>query len=108
MGSISFAFFNRVFFQAEDGIRDWSVTGVQTCALPICGGVLETALQIQTDLLDQIGVLTEECVDTLQDGVEMDAQPAQFQVGEAELGVKSAAHKWLGISGGSPAEATCG
>ena len=27
-----FVFF---FFQAEDGIRDWSVTGVQTCALPI-------------------------------------------------------------------------
>src|SRR5437016_10750396 len=26
------------FFQAEDGIRDWSVTGVQTCALPICFG----------------------------------------------------------------------
>ena len=26
------------FFQAEDGIRDWSVTGVQTCALPISGG----------------------------------------------------------------------
>src|SRR5262249_58761428 len=25
----------RVFCQAEDGIRDWSVTGVQTCALPI-------------------------------------------------------------------------
>ena len=23
------------FFQAEDGIRDTSVTGVQTCALPI-------------------------------------------------------------------------
>src|SRR5262249_56824840 len=22
-------------FEAEDGIRDWSVTGVQTCALPI-------------------------------------------------------------------------
>src|SRR5258706_9383247 len=28
---LSFVF----FFQAEDGIRDWSVTGVQTCALPI-------------------------------------------------------------------------
>src|SRR5438093_7878749 len=28
-----FCFF--FFFQAEDGIRDWSVTGVQTCALPI-------------------------------------------------------------------------
>src|SRR6266568_7493888 len=24
------------FFQAEDGIRDGTVTGVQTCALPIC------------------------------------------------------------------------
>src|SRR2546422_7873967 len=34
------------FFQAEDGIRDVAVTGVQTCALPISGvrpllGVLE-------------------------------------------------------------------
>ena len=28
-----FCFF---FFQAEDGIRDKLVTGVQTCALPIC------------------------------------------------------------------------
>src|SRR5207245_5236602 len=26
------------FFQAEDGIRDATVTGVQTCALPICPG----------------------------------------------------------------------
>src|SRR5438874_10295464 len=27
------------FFQAEDGIRDLYVTGVQTCALPIFGSV---------------------------------------------------------------------
>ena len=26
------------FFQAEDGIRDYDVTGVQTCALPIYEG----------------------------------------------------------------------
>src|SRR5690606_41161737 len=26
------------FFQAEDGIRDFHVTGVQTCALPIYAG----------------------------------------------------------------------
>src|SRR6266850_5650698 len=26
------------FFQAEDGIRDYKVTGVQTCALPILRG----------------------------------------------------------------------
>src|SRR3989454_3921546 len=28
------------FFQAEDGIRDYKVTGVQTCALPILLGLL--------------------------------------------------------------------
>src|SRR5258706_596980 len=33
MPNSSFGLF--FFFQAEDGIRDWSVTGVQTCALPI-------------------------------------------------------------------------
>src|SRR5256885_6166435 len=27
------------FFQAEDGIRDYKVTGVQTCALPISGPI---------------------------------------------------------------------
>src|SRR2546430_4766926 len=32
--SLCFVFF---FFQAEDGIRDLTVTGVQTCALPISG-----------------------------------------------------------------------
>src|SRR5262249_58571455 len=32
VGGVVSVFF---FFQGEDGIRDWSVTGVQTCALPI-------------------------------------------------------------------------
>src|SRR5256885_3255021 len=32
-GQLSLRFF--FFFQAEDGIRDYKVTGVQTCALPI-------------------------------------------------------------------------
>ncbi|EKN64830.1 hypothetical protein BAZO_12599, partial [Schinkia azotoformans LMG 9581] len=30
------------FFQAEDGIRDIGVTGVQTCALPISLPSIET------------------------------------------------------------------
>src|SRR5256885_3155563 len=34
------------FFQAEDGIRDYKVTGVQTCALPIF--VDPVALQVKT------------------------------------------------------------
>src|SRR2546430_7693546 len=32
---ISVVFYFFFFFQAEDGIRDLTVTGVQTCALPI-------------------------------------------------------------------------
>src|SRR6266511_4834184 len=32
------------FFQAEDGIRDFHVTGVQTCALPISGCPTDTGL----------------------------------------------------------------
>src|SRR2546425_4430997 len=32
---VSFVIFFFFFFQAEDGIRDKLVTGVQTCALPI-------------------------------------------------------------------------
>ena len=39
MASCFFFFFIFIiffFFQAEDGIRDVAVTGVQTCALPIC------------------------------------------------------------------------
>src|SRR5256885_9255172 len=34
------------FFQAEDGIRDYKVTGVQTCALPICGGDIKMMAMI--------------------------------------------------------------
>src|SRR5690349_24945789 len=36
-------FFLIFFFQAEDGIRDLYVTGVQTCALPICFSSFEGA-----------------------------------------------------------------
>src|SRR2546430_15091524 len=46
------------FFQAEDGIRDLTVTGVQTCALPIClcgGDALQArrlpALRVQDERL---------------------------------------------------------
>src|SRR5437879_11470800 len=38
---VVFCFF--LFFQAEDGIRDTSVTGVQTCALPILGAFRRAA-----------------------------------------------------------------
>src|SRR3712207_9312237 len=45
---IVFVFF---FFQAEDGIRDIGVTGVQTCALPISGGAAALDLLLVADPL---------------------------------------------------------
>ena len=36
------------FFQAEDGIRDIGVTGVQTCALPICSFVSSSEISTKT------------------------------------------------------------
>src|SRR2546427_6378892 len=35
------------FFQAEDGIRDLTVTGVQTCALPIYRGPPQRAARVR-------------------------------------------------------------
>src|SRR5690606_40829650 len=50
------------FFQAEDGIRDFHVTGVQTCALPIfylvvIGALIFAAFIAVTGLADAIGNL---------------------------------------------------
>src|SRR5437016_13171278 len=61
------------FFQAEDGIRDWSVTGVQTCALPIFKEVvpmLEANPKLAFVQAPQKYVNTENCPV---------AQAAQFQ-----------------------------
>src|SRR5688572_32226225 len=62
---IDFFFF---FFQAEDGIRDLTVTGVQTCALPIFLVVpgerdLARAGQVEVvafEVVDLVGVGAEE------------------------------------------------
>src|SRR2546427_7106985 len=40
------------FFQAEDGIRDLTVTGVQTCALPICVDAAAQVGQIRVRSLE--------------------------------------------------------
>src|SRR5256886_11859695 len=46
------------FFQAEDGIRDLTVTGVQTCALPISlqaaliKGLLESVSDVHVNMIN--------------------------------------------------------
>src|SRR5699024_11767726 len=42
------------FFQAEDGIRDRNVTGVQTCALPISWSDLDIKRQAQSAAEDMV------------------------------------------------------
>src|SRR5690606_40269998 len=42
------------FFQAEDGIRDFHVTGVQTCALPILTAYIAPIARMLDDALDMI------------------------------------------------------
>src|SRR5438128_8645830 len=46
-------FFVFFFFQAEDGIRDATVTGVQTCALPILRS--RTELALGREVMGQLG-----------------------------------------------------
>src|SRR5262249_58413584 len=47
------------FFQAEDGIRDWSVTGVQTCALPISAEPVEAVQAFDADDRRHVGLNAE-------------------------------------------------
>src|SRR6266481_7581443 len=46
------------FFQAEDGIRDGTVTGVQTCALPIYRERSRIALPLFEELNESVNLLT--------------------------------------------------
>src|SRR2546429_1071460 len=48
-----FSLFFVFFFQAEDGIRDVAVTGVQTCALPIFQLVVGNLDAVRTELAGQ-------------------------------------------------------
>src|SRR5690606_40129572 len=78
------------FFQAEDGIRDFHVTGVQTCALPI------------SPIIGMVGVLASA----------ERALPAGFQRAghvvlllgstRAELGGSEYAAVWHGVVAGPP------
>src|SRR5689334_6512743 len=50
-------FFVFFFFQAEDGIRDGTVTGVQTCALPIYAGIVagRPVAGVEVCIMDETG-----------------------------------------------------
>src|SRR5690606_39594116 len=52
------------FFQAEDGIRDFHVTGVQTCALPISQDILETTARLRWEVGSNIHETVVEAIYT--------------------------------------------
>src|SRR6266487_6086004 len=52
------------FFQAEDGIRDGRVTGVQTCALPIWSS-LPSFVRRRRGSVMRIGAILRQWVDVL-------------------------------------------
>src|SRR5690625_7249846 len=59
------------FFQAEDGIRDGHVTGVQTCALPISSFLRRArvgAVELHTQLLRSGRRIATGAVSLSQDG----------------------------------------
>src|SRR3712207_7880194 len=61
------------FFQAEDGIRDIGVTGVQTCALPISGAAAAiTAAQggLEVAVVEAVRFPRPAPGETLHPGVE--------------------------------------
>src|SRR5437773_6142369 len=82
-----FVFF---FFQAEDGIRDRDVTGVQTCALPI--SIVVSAVQVAGDLVGLAGAEDEGVVGEVEIGgagqvqmvVERDLAQSRFELGRSE------------------------
>src|SRR5690348_8623203 len=91
------------FFQAEDGIRDGRVTGVQTCALPISSGDHDTELtapmagslmrrSMFVDLVSRIAISCEPSAYTMNANLlsSGDQSPAEF--------TKLMASKWGSLS----------
>src|SRR5438876_5804038 len=78
------------FFQAEDGIRDGRVTGVQTCALPICAdesSVIHTRMirlhrQYFPELVQRMPLLTERLVGLMSDRIREVTRSEERRVGK--------------------------
>src|SRR2546430_5011878 len=81
---ILFLFF---FFQAEDGIRDLTVTGVQTCALPISEYTKKLGLELDLNARG-MGMRCQRFSMVVDDGVVKSLNiegPGKFEVSD-EIG----------------------
>src|SRR5207248_6386333 len=103
-GSVSISFFFNVpenFFQAEDRIRHRTVTGVQTCALPIslnaAVNVTETGGGVQRPRVHADGVAAALAVHP---------QRRRAGGGDAEIGRAACRERVAGSGGGGMAAST--
>src|ERR1035437_3044391 len=76
------------FFQAEDGIRDIGVTGVQTCALPISLSSSTNGIKVRSRSSHRLGQVAEfdEAVRTLRDSIllsDLDRRPHSLLITSA-------------------------
>src|SRR5256885_6368199 len=100
-------FFFFFFFQAEDGIRDYKVTGVQTCALPISGPVrhaCEAAEQFDRSDFDQC---TRRVSDDFAAGgrkAEIDAELADLRLAVVRLALLEQHDRIAGRDAGHDAQ----
>src|SRR2546430_1746623 len=94
------------FFQAEDGIRDLTVTGVQTCALPISSDAMAPAdwLPFLTELADRADALARRWFRAA--GLRVAEKPDLSPVTEADRAIEAMArrlvrehHPELGVLG---------
>src|SRR5215471_15707648 len=85
------------FFQAEDGIRDLYVTGVQTCALPISATFASGNVSVSRDRNDW-NPADRSLSSTANDSGEIETRPAR----SAPMSVPSDASDSGMISSGSP------
>src|SRR5690606_40590251 len=76
-----FCFF---FFQAEDGIRDFHVTGVQTCALPIYPADVEDR-QVVLPLQEAEEIVRERQTAHGREGPPREAGEARLDAGQAPI-----------------------
>src|SRR5207244_9037687 len=89
------------FFQAEDGIRDDLVTGVQTCALPIFAGVDEVVRPVaagDVDIADVVAIVNDRVRAGPRLGRRRDARHMIARVAD---------HVELGVGGGEIGRASC-
>src|SRR5256885_12423312 len=83
------------FFQAEDGIRDYKVTGVQTCALPISANNIPQPNTLVFVSCNQCDTAGHELLPIRTEGQAHDAARVAFQY-TARLGLDRSEERRVG------------